>query len=130
MKVNELMVGDWVEMNLNPSVHKYYFKAQIVVSNLVSLENNYDFDAKPIPLTEDILKANGFCPKNEDLSRKVLQGDYGNKISIVFIVQNNRIHIYRNIHKILNLKIHYVHELQHALRLCGLTYLANNFKIE
>jgi len=29
-----------------------------------------------------------------------------------------------------NVRVNYVHQLQHALRLCGLNELANNFKLE
>lgn len=121
MKASELMIGDWVEMNLSPSVLNSYFKAQIVVSNLVSLEANYDFDVRPIPLTEEILKANGRIYNggfakyllNENLN---VSYDFSSRR---FVFGCNRIE-----------KIKYVHELQHALRLCGLNELADNLKVE
>lgn len=126
MKASDLMIGDWVEMNLSPSVHKSYFKAQIVVSNLVSLEANYDFDARPIPLTENILKANGFNDKNELHANDncFLVYDFANNHLVIsyFVSGVNVVYF--------DMCVMFVHELQHALRMCGLNELADNFKVE
>ncbi|MBQ0088527.1 MAG: hypothetical protein KBT27_04250 [Prevotellaceae bacterium] len=42
-------------------------------------------------------------------------------------VKNDYFYIYC---AMISIQIKYVHELQHALRLCGLNDLADNFKIE
>lgn len=129
MKTSELMIGDWVEMNLSPSVHKYYFKAQIVVSNLVSLEANFDFDAKPIPLTEEILKANGWN-KNGAYNDYILRGDIDDFIGYNADNKHVRINIDGwNAKQEVYVSANFVHELQHALRLCGLNDFADNFKV-
>lgn len=89
---------------------------------------------EPIPLTEDILKLNGFEQKNdgwlrcEDKANEFQnyifiqyrrQGDIREcEINYVNIVKANYLYV-----------INYVHELQHALRLCGLNELADNFKL-
>ena len=78
---------------------------------------------KPISLTEEILKANGFDHNGNKLSYYVKDGDW------VFTI--------REIGGMLAISLAddyavlaYVHELQHTLRLCGLNDLADNFKIK
>lgn len=68
----------------------------------------------PIPLTEEILKANGInIFSNCDLSLPL----YTMGIKVVE----------RGVY--IKMRFKFVHELQHALRLCGLKELADNFKI-
>ena len=66
-------------------------------------------DIEPIPLTEEILEKNK--------SKYVSASRYGFPN---LIIDSNR-YMFGD--------FLYVHELQHALRLCGLTDLANNFKV-
>lgn len=112
MKENELMIGDWVSCN--------GFQKQIDFIDLQSIFFDQDI-AEPIPITEKTLKANGFevCSVNEFIST-----EQGITITIrknytIFSYARNYLHIKT-----------FVHELQHALRLCGLSELADNFKIE
>lgn len=112
------MIGDLVEMNLSPSISQNYFKYRIEVSNLVSLEYGYDFDARPIPLTPEILEINGFklCEFNGVMCYERPE----------FVIHYSmRDCVGRN-----NFRYEYVHQIQHALRLCGLNELADNFRIE
>ena len=91
----------------------------------------WEFDDKddqpnPIVLTPEILEKNGFIKVNSQ------RYDYGYPDTDCYIKVNpkkNMIHMNgRNANS--NLYSHsFVHELQHALRLCGLNELADNFKV-
>ena len=102
MEITELMVGDWVYQDVP---EQPYFQ----------IEDYYDIsdadDFEPIPITPEILKRNGFvCLELEGkltfvdnahlalVSDKEFSGPYN-----IFHTQ---------------IMIEYVHELQHALRLC------------
>lgn len=101
-------------------------KDSVLVEYLV--ENEMDYyetfdDIEPIILTEEMLMLNGFekYPWNNSAVQFVFLDEealihYG---SGIFCYKENT-----------NIKIKYVHELQHLLRLCGLNDLADNFKIE
>lgn len=85
-------------------------------------------EAEPIPLTEEIFKANGF-EKNPYYEEwvKPLNNQYKLRVS------NKHISVVRGGTYPFNFvgnPTKYVHELQHALRLCRLNELADNFKIK
>ena len=134
MKKEELMLGDWVFNTHNRKPEQ----VQEIGSGLVMLDNNdlYEYDEiEPIPLTAEILEANGFRAHTE-----------ANYIMYVWAVEGRRnetiiaISIYKKpvngvriltkiqtdcrydcgINEIHCCEIEYVHELQHALRLCGI----------
>ena len=79
-----------------------------------------------IPITPEILEKNGFIKVNSQ------RYDYGYPDTDCYVKVNpkkNMIHVNgRNANS--NLYSHsFVHELQRALRLCGLNELADNFKV-
>lgn len=88
---------------------------------------SYD-DFEPIPLTAEILELNGF--------RKIGDGyvTIYNGLNICYCPnghQSDDFKWYLSIgYHMPWIKPIYVHELQHALRLCGLGELADNFKVE
>lgn len=110
MNAKELMIGDWV---INPA-HKDYSRIEGVYYDkelhcLVATDGRFPqeyFD--PIPLTPKILEKNGL-DKVPELS---------------MVINRDTMPMYHSP------MLHYVHELQHALRLCGLNVLADNFKVE
>ncbi len=131
MNVQELMVGDWVLVRMNHTTDKYkegdYLPHKVVVQRdwrketneieLITIQNNSEQDdfVKPIPLTSDILEKNAF-----QLFAGVwyFRGWKDKPISIVF-KDNGIIALSLNCDPIpMNLK--YVHQLQHALRICGI----------
>lgn len=120
MKATDLMIGDWVQWNGIPSrVHTITAAEEIRLSNAMELSEltcMYNFNnVEPINLTEEILKANGIdIFDNCDLSLPL----YTMGIKV----------IERGVY--IKMQFKFVHELQHALRLCGLDELADNFKIE
>ena len=149
MKANDLMIGDWVN----------FYDAQAYKVTSIHINNKgcavrLEFDEyivetwagkiEPIPLTEEILKANGFEDATFGYGRHCLRikGSVADsKITKYYSVEYHPkgcyppspdleqfIDIMLNIGSI-RLNCYYVHELQHALRLCGLNELADNFKV-
>lgn len=136
------MVGDWVAI-------PHGFAMQIVDVGedyaYATWEGNesdpWEFcdkegdEPEPIPLTPEILEKNGWL--NDPYSRLSLQDGKW----LEFYWYEHRLQKYwegtdewQNHTKQLELvfkagSIFYVHELQHALRLCGLNELADNFKV-
>ena len=133
MKPKELMIGDWVNFlidieggntDYDPKVAQYQ---PMKIVSLSSWHNNdgevesaegviNDIDqVKPIPLTDEILVKSGFRKQNN--SSGVIKLDtywLGEEFGF-------RIHSFETDYYQFGLaKIRYVHELQHALRLCGI----------
>ena len=101
MEAKDLMIGDWV-------IHPYYkHPSKIVYFNGSRVRVEYEEveaeSLRPIPLTPEILKKNGWeeRPKGYVLYKKLCKN--------TFVVNTA------------DIQIKYVHELQHALRLCGIT---------
>ena len=105
-------------------------------------------DAEGIPLTPEILEKNGWhfdlTPYEKDLNeccgmsidKHWCYADTNIDISLFFPITGvemgrldvNNHHLKRYLEFVLRDTL-YVHEMQHALRLCGLNELADNFKI-
>lgn len=109
MKANELMIGDWI----------FYGDKPVKVLQL-SENSKYDW-VKPIPLSYEILKKNGwkdaeFCCEYQDGNTSIQAHlpDMRGRINGVEIEY---------------FQCEYVHQYQHLLRLCGLDELADNFKV-
>ena len=116
MKANELMIGDWVYVKdypMNPEAK------QVTANHFVRSLCEF----KPIPLTEEILKANGFIHKDtmDEWWHEEYDPTWGIRMSDFELTDEFNFG---------RAKITYVHELQHALRLAGLQELADNFKIQ
>ena len=141
MKCKELQISDWIADNNG-------FQWQIIGVGddyaYATFEGNegdpWEFDDKddqpqPIPLTPEILEKNGWL--NGPYSRLSLQDGKW----LEFYWYEHRLQEYwegidewQNHTKQLELVfkagcIFYVHQLQHALRICGLKELADNFKV-
>lgn len=132
IKCRDLMVRDWI-------TDEHGFPMQITTvgedyayATFVGLEGDpWEFDDKddqphPIPITPEILVKNGFIKVNSQ------RYDYGYPDTDCYVKVNpkkNMIHVNaRNANS--NLYSHsFVHELQRALRCCGLWDMADNFKI-
>ena len=135
MKANELMIGDKVMVKVLSQIPDTY-----VLHTWTANDYSRDIQVEPITLTPEILEKNGFVQEDDaymhDISYKcfceILTGHYSANDIIVsydgskeFTITNDlgypcdEITLYRP----------KVHELQHALRLCGLNELADNFKV-
>ena len=135
MKKEELMIGDWVYNTHNRQAEQ----VQEIGSGLVMLDYNdlYEYDEiEPIALTAEILEQNGFGlnETREDTPRYVWFGESNRNDTIVSVsFYEPPVHGVKALTKIdtdcshgcgvnnvHNCDIEYVHELQHALRLCGI----------
>ena len=146
IRCRDLMVGDWC-------CDKHGFPMQITNVGddyaYATFEGNegdpWEFDdnddqPQPIHLTNDILKKNGwemesymlppyasfirtyYFTKDEGYTHLELKG---NTLKIWFYYEKNNDGVYSDI----VIPVNYVHQLQRALRLAGMTDMANNFKV-
>ena len=113
----ELMIGDWVMYNPNVFIDdeyettKEWFPTQISSGEDIDLAIEGCYDS--IPLTTEILEKNGFVENNVNgcFSLYTLIYD-GISFSLKYV---------RSVFQWLGpLDFKYVHELQHALKLCGI----------
>jgi len=117
MKETDLMIGDWVMYNPNVFIDdeyestKEWFPTQISSGEDIDLAIEGCYDS--IPLTPEILEKNGFTKELENGSHyRFTLIDEHIKFSILYA---------RSVFQWLGpLDFKYVHELQHALRLCGI----------
>ena len=125
MKAEELMIGDWVMNTHNQKPeHVYEIRERMVMLDYNDL---YDYnEIEPIPITPEILEKNGFAhcePQGYNLYVKdkngaglyniLWQGEsYNYDLEIAAYTYPFGEFNKRN--------IKYVHQLQHALRLCGI----------
>ena len=124
MKTSELQLGDYVScLGSHMIVVSLSFNGDEPIGTILPLTNSpltniFTFkekDVYPIILDESMLMQNNFNPEIVSWWRP--EGEDFFKIAIM------------NENTSLCAKVKYVHELQHALRLCGLSELANNLKI-
>lgn len=117
MKAEELMIGDYIMFNKNIYIIEEISKKGWVhlIHNdgsecRVELSSDYILDGiTPIPLTAEILEKNGF---NETF----WGGEWtNNKVDFILIEHNDGFRVTNT-----NIVLSGVHQLQHALRLCGI----------
>lgn len=137
MKANELMIGDWVMVDDIEHTHplqvaEIFNKCGAYYATLYwdGMPDNVnpqtlvaDVDKVfPIPLTKEILEKNGFI---RDMFYGEWQFDLDPFPFSVVQRENNSWYLGREEHGIAHnreiIDISHVHELQHALRLCGIT---------
>ena len=149
MKCNELMAGDWItdEYKLPMQIYRIDEERACADSGCAFYEFNKDYPPQPIPITPEILEKNdwywGLTSNEEDFVSSV-GGAYNEHwvydeglggITLTFpngsdggllTIDDQRFN--RHLNFLWNDTL-YVHELQRALRLCGLDELADNFKV-
>lgn len=126
MRVIDLMIGDWVLwrgtplkiMSINDKTSR---SLEPTVTGLITIDGKETirrFNAKslkPIPITPEILA------KNADKIDRIYQfGKYPKTMNVMY---DSRavIRILEGDDEYLGIELKNVHELQHALRLCGIT---------
>ena len=121
MRAEDLMIGDWVRIIDDDT--DAYFDARIegidVLANIYATmpcdETAYPYSvdcAQPIPLTPEILEKNGFGEQR--FERMSVWSILGFSIELDFSTWK---YYWANG----DVEISSVHELQHAIRLCGIT---------
>ena len=128
MKANELMIGDKVMVKVLSQIPDTY-----VLHTWTANDYSRDIQVKPIPLTAEILEKDGW---ERDIDK---EWEYNNSHILPHYCyqwekRNVKIEMYAGlegftISLIIGRRFYAVHELQHALRLCGLDELADNFKV-
>ena len=127
------MEGDWVHViSAEPNTYIRPFYQIITVEKMMMIRNRR-MVVEPIPLTPEILEKNGFTLENKvkHPARYIYNISYSNSAIVDFdcynngqgaikcilvgvgLVSNSFIRIYG--------KDIYVHQLQHALKLCGIS---------
>ena len=146
MKANELMIGDWVHVEAHRGFNAQNVKVETIPDNdgdykyghhyghigtwLDGGDNDFrDVEAKhlqPIPLTPEILEKNGF--------RVVFEGEfhvcYFQDIGRFHVeIKVDKVGIFQKLsiwdgfgNKVTIIECRFVHQLQHALRLCGINH--------
>lgn len=128
MKANELMIGDWV------SYRKDFpdrVNAIAIGGHAVSLEHDswqQMSSIQPIPLTPEILEKNGIHLEEVGDNGTVTPAKWRNRFEKWSIKTTwkdaalwyDRTAKYWHLHDMGAAKIHFVHELQHALLLAGI----------
>lgn len=122
LQASDLMSGDWVRSkkwaeipfkltSLNANMRYYYG----ITSKGVLIGPFLIEELEPIPLTPEILEKNGFKLDKEDGWWWLTP-----KMGITFWEEGNIELEAWNEHTAVNIHIKYLHQLQHALRLCGI----------
>ena len=152
MKATELMIGDWVCLK-DDTKCEFPLKVDGVLTDDISLEGEgflggVDGLIRPIPITPEILEKNGWhfdlTPYEKDLNeccgmsidKHWCYADTNINISLFLPItglEMGRLEVHNHhLKRYLEFWICdtlYVHEMQHALRLCGFNELADNFKV-
>lgn len=128
MEANELMLNDWVQTSGK------YAQVLDIDYNYACLDiSKCEFHIRylePILLTKEILIVNGFDGHYLWLKEGETNGDT-EYVEMELTQESSMFFFIRRTYNKGQFKgvLKYVHELQHALRLCGLNELADNFKL-
>lgn len=138
MKATELMIGDWVNVIHNSkscNVKVIFLDDMQIAYDERELIVKTEKAFKPIPLTTEIMEKNGYGKLTNgsyalrDIEKRIditIWRSGGEPTSTMEITKNE--YTEKEVTYLLP-EPYSVHELQHALRLCGLNDLADNFKI-
>ena len=131
MKTTDLQIGDWYT-NSDGDICKVVKNLGNIVWGQGDDVSDSTDDPNPIPLTAEILEKNGLEKTliDEEYCYSLVTMDY------VIVIRTNRDGYwkYDSVREVgrgvvIQRKFDYVHQLQQALRLCGLNDLADNFKV-
>ena len=112
MKANELQICDWFLYKGEPHQIVDIDRFSVMVESKTTIDSRADFEEiEPIPLTHEILEKNGFKrgfgEEGQPIFSTIQFGEYGMWDGYCFPNCKGRV-------------LQYVHQLQHALKLCGI----------
>lgn len=110
MRAEDLMIGDWYWWEAEGK--KYPLQ---VTKDTFKLSDEDISNFEPIPLTPEILEKNGLA--NDPYGCYFKEDEY---MALEISVEREGIYWTINYNEYGILKLKYVHQLQHALRLCGI----------
>ena len=122
MNARQLMIGDILKTVFNQKIVKV---KEIKQSCIYTENNGYDYnEIEPIPLTAEILEKNGFVYREAEETCATEAFHLWILVGSIFAldddswwrsVKDGELHV-----EFGGFPLKYVHELQHALRLCGI----------
>lgn len=125
MEEKDLMIGDWVMYNPNVFIEdeyetaKEWFPTQIISGEDIDLAIEGCYDS--IPLTTEILEKNGLEKDNHgQLYGEYFDEDINQDLEITVDNKTGEVWWSYNWDEYRIIRLRYVHQLQHALRLCGI----------
>lgn len=132
MKATDLMIGDWVLYDGEPNIITEVFEIIHGEAIVCFAGNNYMAnidEIKPIPITSEILKKNGFSSLTDEMFAACETETYSNQELKIYLshigCEYNPVQLvvymgYEPQERVVlrMMPCLYVHELQHALRLC------------
>ena len=131
MKATDLMIGDWVLYGQRFAIIKELYNGYVTILCSINGQNEYVEETydniEPITITPEILEKNGFTaqrPENhieivyylQDISKAIADEMYAlwpETYGFYLVIR-------RESKDMIRIGIKYVHELQHALKLCGI----------
>jgi len=123
LQLKDLMIGDWVQLNGKPMqvsrIDLYSVNAKPAFCCGSPHIWSYNNDFKPIPLTQEILEKNGWSEDYDEETGSVshhFPEDTDFKLEIYS--EGKTVLWTINCYEYEIIRFSYVHELQHALKLC------------
>lgn len=136
MRIEDLSIGDWFAW-VDRLGHRHFGK--VTVATLSNMKKPHNVKYEPIPLNDEMLKANGFYQESDDVIDMVWRAHpfkYEVRYGYLYVViraegaKDKEAHGHFPCKQvILDAKVIYVHELQRALRVCGYYEQADKFRI-
>lgn len=131
MRAEDLMIGDWVQYQYTGGVFQIVEISK--TEGIKQFEDQPFFKLNgiiPIPLTAEILEKNGFNDSSFEANKKYKYIIHTNEYQLGYYPKTNSFNIYKRGIDPFYTKdvlccgfqniVKYVHELQHALKLCGI----------
>ena len=120
MKAEELMIGDWVQDD-EPDADGIITRCKVEAEDFMN--EAFMNHTVPVPITPQILKDNGFDDDGKLITNKLGICYKQGLLGIFYIIHlEDEMHtlMFNDYdHKLTLGNIDYIHQLQHALRLCG-----------
>lgn len=119
MKANEIMIGDKLKTVFSQKI----VEVKEIKQNCIYTEDNgYEYnEIEPIPLTQEILEKNGLEKDNHGrLYGEYFDEDINRDLEITVDNKTGEVWWSYNWDEYWIIRLRYVHQLQHVLRLCGI----------